>query len=160
VQAVAAISRTDTRLVFVGPAGSDDAAAIEAAARHAGIAGRVEVTGHVDGAEYRRRLAATTIAVQLRATTNGESSAAVGDCLAAGLPTVVTDIGASRALPRNAIVPVDADVGATHLAAVLTDLLADEARRREVGRAARAYAEAHTFDDAADALYRVVSSAD
>jgi glycosyltransferase involved in cell wall biosynthesis len=158
VRAVAALGRADVRLAFVGPASAADAACIDAAARQVGLGGRVEVTGHVDAAEYRRRLAGTTVAVQLRGTTNGESSAAVGDCLAAGLPTVVTDIGASRALPRDAVVPVDADVDAHGLATVLRGLLADDARRATIGAAARAYAEAHTFDDAADALYRVVSS--
>lgn len=158
VRAVADLARDDVHLVFVGPASEADAAAIRAGADAAGIGGRVEVTGHVDTAEYRRRLGGATIAVQLRATTNGESSAAIGDCLAAGLPTVVTDIGANRALPRNAVVRVQADVHATQLSGVLRGLLDDDRRRRDLGAAARAYADAHTFDVAAEALYRLVSS--
>ena len=100
------------------------------------------------------------MAVQLRASTNGESSAAVGDCLAAGLPTVVTDIGAARSLPPDAVVRVPADVSVDDLAATLGPLLSDEGRRRSLATAARAYADAHTFDVAAEALYRLVSSAD
>ena len=57
------------------------------------------VVGEVDAAEYRRWLAEATVAVQLRSATNGESSAAIGDCLAAGVPTVVTEIGANRFIP-------------------------------------------------------------
>lgn len=158
VRAVAALGRPDVRLVFVGPAGGADAAEIRAVAATAGIAGQVEVTGEVDDVEYRRRLAATTVAVQLRASSNGESSAAVGDCLAAGLPTVVTDIGASRSLPREAIVPAPDDIDATGLATVLRSVLDDDVRRQSLRAAAAAYAEAHTFDVAADALYRLVSS--
>ena len=160
VTAVAALPRDDVRLVFVGPAGDADAAAVRSAAEAAGIGGRVEITGHVERDEYLRRLRTATIAVQLRATTNGESSAAVGDCLAAGVPTVVTDIGAARALPRDAIVPVADDVDAPSLAAALDDLLADDARRAALGAAARAHAEANTFDVAAEALYRLVSVPD
>lgn len=158
VRAVAALGRDDLRLVFVGSASDRDAAAVRAAAEVAGVAGKVEVTGHVDAAEYRRRLATSTIAVQLRATTNGESSAAIGDCLAAGLPTVVTDIGANRALPRDAVVPVSDDVDVPHLTEVLRALLDDDRRRLELARAAHRYAEGHTFDVFAGALYRLVSS--
>ena len=158
VHAVAALGRSDVRLVFVGPASDADADAVRLAAGTAGIGDRVEVTGHVDAAEYRRRLGDATIAVQLRSATNGESSAAIGDCLAAGLPTVVTGIGASRELPASAVERVAADVAVEELADVLRRLLDDEARRRELRAGARAHAEAHTFDVAADALYRVVSS--
>ena len=158
VRAVAALRRDDVRVTFVGPAGDADAHAVLAAAEGEGLGGRVEVTGHLSPDEYRRRLAEATVAVQLRATTNGESSAAIGDCLAAGLPTVVTDIGANRALPRDAVVPVVPDADVTELAQVLGGLLGDERRRRELGAAARAHATAHTFDVAAEALYRLVSS--
>ena len=160
VRAVAALRRDDVRLVFVGPAGDSDATAVRSAADAEGIGDRVEVTGHVDADEYRRRLRSTTIAVQLRATTNGESSAAIGDCLAAGVPTVVTDIGANRALPRGAVVPVPDDVDVGTLTSTLGELLDDGERRRAIGRAARTYAEANTFDVAADALYRLVSVPD
>ena len=160
VDAVAALGRDDVRLAFVGPASAVEVAAIGAAASAAGVAKRVELTGQVDDDEYRRRLASATVAVQLRASTNGESSAAVGDCLAAGLPTIVTDIGAARALPADAVVRVPADVSAADLATALRRLLDDEGERRARSTAARAYADAHTFDVAADALYRLVSSAD
>ena len=158
VQAVAALGRRDLRLVFVGPAGVEDAAAVEREASLTGITTQVHVVGQVDDEAYRRWLAATTVAVQLRARTNGESSAAIGDCLAAGLPTVVTDIGASRALPPHAAVRVPADVSSEALSGVLAGLLGDGPHRASLSAGARAYADAHTFDDAAAALYRLVSS--
>lgn len=140
------------RLVFVGPAGDDDRADVIAAAEAAGAAGRVEVTGAVDDATYRRWLARAWIAVQLRATTNGESSAAIGDALAASLPTIVTGIGANRALPDAAVVKVGPDVRAAALAGELRSLLGDDVRRRAMAAAARAHAESSTFAAAADAL--------
>ncbi len=49
------------------------------------------------------------MAVQLRATTNGETSGAVADCLTHGVATVVTDIGPAHLLPDFVDkVPVDA----------------------------------------------------
>jgi glycosyltransferase involved in cell wall biosynthesis len=144
-EAMAAVRRTHggARLVFVGPTALDR---VDGA----------ELTGRVGDDEYRRRLAAATVAVQLRATTNGESSAAVGDCLAAGVPTVVTGIGAARDLPDAAVRKVAPDVSAADLAAVITALLDDTAERRRMSEAALAYAREHTFDAAARALYRVL----
>jgi glycosyltransferase involved in cell wall biosynthesis len=140
------------RLVFVGPAGDDDRAGVLAAAAEAGVAGRVEVTGAVDDATYRRWLARAWVAVQLRATTNGESSAAIGDALAASVPTIVTGIGANRALPDAAVVKVGPDVSAGALADELRSLLGDDVRRRTRADAARTHAEGATFAAAADAL--------
>jgi glycosyltransferase involved in cell wall biosynthesis len=138
------------RLVFVGPAGAEDAAAVEGPG--------VEVRGEVQADEYERWLAEATVAVQLRAATNGESSAAVGDCLAAGVPTVVTDIGANRDLPDSAVVQVPADVDAAALAKVLRGLLDDGPRRAALSAAARRYAGERSFAAAADALLEVLSA--
>jgi UDP:flavonoid glycosyltransferase YjiC (YdhE family) len=90
--------------------------------------------------------------VQLRSATNGESSAAIGDTLAAGVPTVVTAIGANRSLPADAAAPVPPDVTAETLAGELRSLLTDEPRRRALSAAARRHAATATFAAAADAL--------
>jgi glycosyltransferase involved in cell wall biosynthesis len=132
------------RAVFVGPAADDDAAIV----RDAGG----EVTGEVDVVEYRRWLSVATIAVQLRSSTNGESSAAIGDCLAAGVPTIVTEIGANRSLPDDAVVKVRPEVDIAELAEVLRSLVADEGRRQVLSRAAIAYGRERSFAAAADAL--------
>jgi glycosyltransferase involved in cell wall biosynthesis len=137
-------------LVFVGPAGAADAAEVEGPG--------VEVLGEVQADEYGQRLAAATVAVQLRSATNGESSAAIGDCLAAGVPTVVTDIGANRALPDDAVVKVAPDVDAVALAKVLRELLGDESRRAALSAAAGRYAGERSFAAVADALLGVLSA--
>lgn len=150
--AATAASATSARLAFVGPAGDDDAAAVRRAAAAAGVAERVEVTGAVDGAAYRSWLARAWVAVQLRAATNGESSAAIGDCLAAALPTIATAIGANRSLPPAAVVPVAPTVSVEGLAGELRSLLTDEVRRRALATAARAHAATATFAAAAEVL--------
>jgi glycosyltransferase involved in cell wall biosynthesis len=131
------------RLVFVGPS---EASSIEGA----------EVTGMVDADEYRRWLDTGWIAVQLRTATNGESSGAVGDCLAAGVPTIVTAIGAARDLPDDAVVKVPSDIDAPALAARITALLDDAGARAALHERARAYAADHSFVAAARELYRVL----
>lgn len=152
VEAFAAAAPRSARLAFVGPAGDTDADEVLAAARTADVADRVEVVGAVDDQRYQEWLARAWVAVQLRAATNGESSAAVGDCLAAGLPTIVTGIGPNRALPADAVVAVPADVTADALAAELRPLLADPRRRTALSTAARRHASTATFTAAAEAL--------
>ncbi len=152
VEAFAAAAPDPATLAFVGPAGAEDAADVVAAAERAGVRDRVEIVGAVDEADYRRWLARAWVAVQLRSSTNGESSAAIGDALAASLPTIVTAIGANRSFPPGVAVQVPADVTPEGLAGELRSLLTDGGRRRTLATAARAHADASTFDAAADAL--------
>jgi glycosyltransferase involved in cell wall biosynthesis len=156
VEAFARAAPADGTLVFVGPAGADDAAAIARRAVDLGVGARVEVCGEVEASVYARWLDRAWVAVQLRASTNGESSAAIGDCLAAGLPTVVTGIGANRVLPAAAVVAVAPDVDAEGLSAAIAGLLGSADRREQVGTAAAAHAASRSFARAARDLYDAV----
>jgi glycosyltransferase involved in cell wall biosynthesis len=142
----------------VGPASEREAARLADLAAALGVAGRVELTNEVDETAYERWLRRATVAVQLRASANGESSAAVGDCLAAGLPTVVTRLGAARELPDDATVKVDRDVPPAALAAVVASLLADPGRRATMSAAAVRHAGSHGFEVLAAALLRVLGT--
>jgi glycosyltransferase involved in cell wall biosynthesis len=134
----------DTRLVFVGPAGAAEHAAIAAAASDLGVADHVEVTGAVARPVYDRWLARAGTAVQLRTVTNGETSGAVADCLARGIPTVVTAIGTMATLGA-AVAALPAGTGPAGLAAELDDLRTDPDRRRDLAAAARALCETNSF---------------
>ena len=140
------------RLRFVGPIAAELAGELRRRAAGLGLAGALEVTGAVDRARYEAALATTTVAVQLRAASNGEASAAVGECLAAGVPTVVTAIGWSRELPAAVAVQVRRAVPAGELAVVLDGLLADDQRRAGLARAGRDEAARRTFQATAAAL--------
>lgn len=148
----------DARLAFVGRTGPADAEAIRRRATELDVVGRVDVTGEVDAGTYSDWLGRAWVAVQLRAATNGESSAAVGDCLSAGIPTIVTAIGPNRSLPGDAVVPVAAAAGPDDVSRELTALLASPERRDALGAKARAYAQERSFRSAATALYEVVRS--
>jgi len=153
---ISALASIDgARLAFVGPVGDGYRAVLEQHADATGVAERVTFTGRVDDDAYAGWLRAATIALQLRHETNGESSAAVLDCLAAGLP-VITNLPFAGELPDGVVQlePWDIDVAA--LAESVTALLDDDVRRESLGRAGQAYAASWGFDDVAAALLTVV----
>ena len=145
-------------MAVVGPASEADLAEVVALIDQLGIADQVTLTNEVSAEDYAAWMARATLAVQLRASTNGEMSGAVGNCLASGVPTIVTAIGAFRDLPDDAVVKVPVDVSPEALAAEIGDLLDDEARRTALASAAQRVAAEHTFAAAADALWRFLAS--
>ena len=145
------------RLAVVGPAGAERALEdCQELVETLGLADRADVTGEVDDEQFRSWIGRTTLAVQLRQTSNGESAGSVADCFAAGTPTVVPSFGSWRELPEECVVKVERDVDAESLAGVLDRLLRDEKQRTAVGQAGRDYARAHSFRQVADALVEVL----
>jgi glycosyltransferase involved in cell wall biosynthesis len=74
---------------------------VELLARQFGVP--LTVTGFVDQAHWDRWLLDATCAVQLREDSHGESSAALGELLAAGLPVICTSIGSFAELPDGVV---------------------------------------------------------
>ena len=85
------------------------------------------------------------MAVQLRLVTQGEASAAVCDCLAAGLPTVATDLGWVTELPDDVVERVAPDVTPVSLGATLSRLLGVPSELDALAAAGRAYAAENDF---------------
>lgn len=149
-------ARPDARLAVVGPASEEDVRRVVEQIHRLDVADQVELTNEVDEDAYRRWLGRATVAVQLRAISNGESSAAVGDCLSFGTPTIVTAIGPARELPDDAVVKVAPFISAEDLAAEILALLADEDRRLALRRGAHTFVAGATFDRLAEELCRQV----
>lgn len=128
----------DFRYTLVGqPEGFD----VDELVRRHGLSGRVTVTGFVTLEEFKARIRATDIAVNLRERTVGETSASVCRIMAAGVPVVVSDVGWFSELPDDAVVKVDAGPAAdAQLRALLARLVADGGLRRRIGENARRYA--------------------
>jgi glycosyltransferase involved in cell wall biosynthesis len=139
-------------LALIGHSGEDFLEDLRTEARVQGIAGQVTVTGKVTASEYQDWLAKTTVAVQLRLFSNGESSASVGETLAAGIPTVVTDIGTFSEYPDDTVVKLSGNISRQELATVLSELLSDEPRLAALSAAGRAYAARNTYQLAAKKL--------
>jgi glycosyltransferase involved in cell wall biosynthesis len=148
-------SGVDAHLAFVGPAPADYDAHLRSVVDAAGLRAHVTFTGRIGDEEYGDWLARATISLQLRESTNGESSAAITDCLAAGLPTV-TNVAAATELPDGVVELVPFAVDANELAARVAALVADPARLRALAAAGRAHATAWSFDDVATRLLEIV----
>jgi glycosyltransferase involved in cell wall biosynthesis len=140
------------QVAVVGHSGQDFLDELADRAAQLGAGDRVTVTGRVDGPAYLDWLARTTVALQLRLHSNGESSASVAETLAAGIPTVVTDLGTFSEYPDDVVVKVPPGIDGPALAEVLSDLLADGARRAALSAAGRRYAAGHGYRDAAATL--------
>jgi glycosyltransferase involved in cell wall biosynthesis len=163
VSAVAALAeRIDSELLLVGPVSDALADQLRTHASELGIGDRFRVTGHVLRPAYLELLGRTTVAVQLRAGFAGEASAAVGDCLAAGVPTIVSNVGWMAELPDDTVVKLDTAPeasGSAKLTGELTALLDDAERRQALSHRAAAYAADHTFARTAAALVAVLDLA-
>jgi glycosyltransferase involved in cell wall biosynthesis len=134
----------------------DDRAVFTALAEEAGVADRVTVTGWVEPAEYARWISRARLAVQLRAHTNGESSAAVADCLGAGVPVVTTAIGAAVELGRfTELVP--ASISVDELVDVISRLLDGGEQLHDMAERGRQYARGASFSSVAVSLRGLVS---
>ncbi len=138
--------RPTARLVLAGSHGpADDLAVFARMIAELGIEDAVSLPGYVDDEERWELLSTAAVVVQLRQHSHGEASAAVMDALAAGTPTVVTDLGWMAELPRDAVVHVAAVPAPSSLAAVISGLLDDPDRAAEVSRAARRFVARRSF---------------
>ena len=137
--AVAAGRGHDARLAFVGELAPTTRNSLEGLAADLSMVDRVTYTGFVTPEEYDAWLARAEIAVQLRAVSRGEASAALNDTLAAGIATV-TNIPTARDLPDDVVVRLDGiapDTLHRSLGDALDLLLTDASRRTTLGDAAR-----------------------
>jgi Glycosyltransferase len=142
-------------LVFVGESNAGDYCESLARTIHAGRGtGRVEITGFAPRALYKDYLAAADVAVQLRTLSRGETSAAVLDCLAHGLPTIVNAHGWAAELPDETVVKLPDAFCQAELVEALARVRADDAAREELSRIANDHLRGvHAPRRAAD-LYR------
>jgi len=147
VSAFALVHRDDpaTRLAFVGPIDPALRERYHSLAVRLGVAGAVTFTGAVDDDEYESWLDRASVAVQLRAASNGETSAAVADSLTHGVATVVTDVGPAHQLP-DFVAKVRVDASPADLADTVSELLHDDEGRASRVAQGLDYVGARSFD--------------
>jgi glycosyltransferase involved in cell wall biosynthesis len=80
---------------------------------------QVILTGYVDNRQYDQYLGATDVAVQLRRESRGESSAALLDCMGAGLATIINAHGSMAELPDDSVIKLADDFSLKELAQAL-----------------------------------------
>ena len=126
----------------------------------AGAGGRVHVTGYVEEREVADCLAAADACLCLRWPTALETSASWLQCLAAGRPTVITDLAHLVDVPEAVALRVDLLDEESSLAAAMRALASDAALRDAMGRAGREYWLAqHTVEAMAEDYRRILPMA-
>ncbi len=156
LRALAALRRTcDFHYTLVGqPDGFD---VFEVVRRH-GLSDRVTVTGYVSMEEFKARIAATDIAVNLRERTVGETSGSVCRVMAAGVPAVVSNIGWFAELPDDAVLKIDSgDTSDESLRVALHRLMTNAGLREQLGANAKIYmTEAHAIEKSAQGYIKFI----
>jgi len=104
---------------------------------------RVKITGYLPDDAYRAWLQAADIAVQLRTTTRGETSGAVLDVMAYGLPLITNAHGSNHELPQHAVYMLPEDLTPAMLQAAILELAASRTARLRLGRNAQVWIRHH-----------------
>jgi glycosyltransferase involved in cell wall biosynthesis len=147
---------TEAILAIVGAAPGDYGEDVRARPRQLALERVVRLTGFVGERRFHAWLEHASLAVQLRGQSNGESSAVVARCLAAGVPTIVTNLGSAAELPDDCVIKVARDVTPDALADAIVALLRDRSRRQELRKRSLEYARDHSFERVAKLFYEAV----
>jgi glycosyltransferase involved in cell wall biosynthesis len=176
IRAVGAIAERHPRLYLMFAGRTADHYDVQCDARAAGIDDRVRITGYVKDAELDDYLGAADICACLRWPTNRETSASWLRCLAAGRPTIITDLSHLGDVPTvdprgwhvltagvdgpAVAVSIDLLDEEHSLQLALERLVTDAALRQRLGRAAREWwHEHHQLAPMAEAYLRVIATA-
>lgn len=124
-------------LIFVGENhGGDYGAALLKQIDAAGVPSRIRITGFVTAQTYSDYLNAADLVVQLRKDSRGETSAAVFDALAHGLPLIVNNHGSAAELDPAAVFGIADRFDDSDLVLALQSLRSDANRRQQLAGAA------------------------
>ncbi len=144
--------RDDAVLAFVGPIDKSLLRELEIFSQNLGVDKNVKFTGKVSAADFNRFLEQSSLAVQPRTDFNGEASAAVANTLAAGIPTVATDMGWVSDLPDDVIIKIPSCISDFELSQLLLELLSAAGRRKTFSDNAVSHASKYSFSHAAQVL--------
>jgi glycosyltransferase involved in cell wall biosynthesis len=138
LDAFAAVARDDPKALFVFVGEEVDGGEARRHAAGLGLSDRVRFLGRQSADSYAELVGVADIGVNLRLPpTNGETSAALLNLLASGVPTVVTDVGTFSDFPESVVHKVRWEAeGADGLRRALHGLAADRAAREALGRSA------------------------
>ncbi len=121
--------------------------------------GQIKCTGRVDLETYHDYLLAADLAVQLRSRSGGETSAAILDCMNAGVPVIINANGAQADLPTDAVHLLEDEFLDNDLIDALETLRQHgELRARVADRAAQLVHDRHAPAVCAEAYVRVIES--
>jgi glycosyltransferase involved in cell wall biosynthesis len=143
------------KLVFVGELGGREyTPVIQQIIRLAHAKERIQITGFASQEDYNNWLAAADVAVQLRTDTRGETSAAILDCLASGLPTIFNAYGSATEIPDGLAIKLSGEFADAELGAALEQVLGDDVLRQTLAEAGSAYLQQHHAPARVGVMYR------
>jgi len=147
------------KLYFVGPCNDDELMKmLERKIKKLNIENSVVFQGFVTVEQYQLYLSSVDVAIQLRLESKGETSAAVMDCLANAVPTIVNDIGSFSEIEEGAALKIPELFTVRDLYSALEELH-DEGRRREYADSAAAFsAKTHSPGSVIPDLHAVLNS--
>jgi glycosyltransferase involved in cell wall biosynthesis len=123
------------KLIFVGEAGGEYGLQLQRACKTTDAS----ITGWQDREQFRLYLSACDVAVQLRTTSRGETSAAALDCMNYGLATIINANGSLADLPSDIVWKLADDFDDAELTNALSTLYRDIKQRQELGMRAQAW---------------------
>jgi glycosyltransferase involved in cell wall biosynthesis len=125
-----------------------------------GLDDRIRITGFANQETYRKFHIAADITIQLRQNTRGETSRAVLDNMAFGLPVILNTHGTLNDYQNEDVVKISDPVCVEELSQVIIRLMTDKVYRLEKGNQARkAIAAQHNPEVSAKAFAIVVEHA-
>jgi FkbM family methyltransferase len=149
-----AASQDDAELVVVGQLPRRGRRSARKLIGDLGLSNRVRLVEDDGDGTTSRMLRRATAAVQLFETPlQASTEAGIAACLAAGVPTIATHVGAIREVPDRCVVKLEAGSEPSQLARLILDLLADESLQRSLSAAGLGRAGDHPPARAAGALY-------
>ncbi|MGE4546389.1 MAG: glycosyltransferase [Desulfurella sp.] len=108
---------------------------------------KVTITGWTDDETYRLYLNSCDIAVQLRKNSRGETSRAILDCMAYGIPTIVNANGSMAELPKDTVYMLEDDFEDKDLLKAMEDLYSDKDKREKISSKAKNYIEKYCLPE-------------
>ena len=116
----------------------------------------VEFSGQLTAQQSAELLRTADLAVQLQDVSRGNASEAIADCLASGVPTIVTNAGWVGELPPDVAEKVQPRVPTRTLEQRMIRLLTDRDKHAALSQSALAYARGRSFSRVADAYLQAL----
>ncbi len=134
------INVNNVKLVFVGenPGGAYGNEILNKIQKN-NLENKTIITGFVDDETFKDYLSACDIAIQLRTMSRGETSRAVLDTLAYGIPTIVNAHGSMTDLPDDVVYKLDEKFKIEDLIKALENLYFNEEKRNILSKNAIEY---------------------
>jgi len=142
--------RAEARLVLIGRLEAGAETRLAESVSNLGLTDAVRLAGRLGGEEYWRTVAGADVAVELRTSSDGEASAAVCDCLAARVPTLVSSVGWLAELPDPAVIRVPRECSPGVLAEAIEGVLDEPDLRERIRSAQDDYAAENSYERIAE----------